>query len=80
MDRLTNWEAEIIHNLKILKAQKAKLSPVLWPRDTMFQHFMLLEALASNLDERDAIYKLLGMLYIASPLSDYKISYIFHIS
>ncbi len=38
------------------------MSPVFWPRDTMFQYYILLEAYASNLDERVHLMQLLGNL------------------
>lgn len=83
-DPLVDWEAEVFHNLEIIKALGQKMSPVMWPRlecashmhnfhvvndvphlyvpirDTMFQYYMLLEAYASNADERNQLFKLLG--------------------
>ncbi|XP_035706808.1 cation channel sperm-associated protein 2 isoform X2 [Folsomia candida] len=58
-DPLVDWEAEVFHNLEIIKALGQKMSPVMWPRDTMFQYYMLLEAYASNADERNQLFKLL---------------------
>jgi len=59
-DPLVDWEAEVFHNLELVRALKAEMSPLLWPRDTMFQYLMLLESYSSNLDERKRILTLLG--------------------
>lgn len=71
-DILVDWEAEVFHSLELIKSLGNKMSPVFWPRDTMFQYYILLEAYASNLDERVHLMQLLGNLK-ANTLMPYEI-------
>ncbi|ODM97959.1 Cation channel sperm-associated protein 2 [Orchesella cincta] len=68
-DVLVDWEAEIFHSLELIRALENEMSPVFWPRDTMFQYYMLLEAYASNLDERAHLMHLLdkAVLHFMDP-------------
>ncbi|OXA61168.1 cation channel sperm-associated protein 2 [Folsomia candida] len=54
-----SWEDEVFHNLQIISALGNNLSPTIWPRDTLFQYYVLLEALASNVEEKNYILRLL---------------------
>jgi hypothetical protein len=60
-DNLTDFEVNVFHNLEIIKTSGIEMSPMLWPRDTLFQYFILLEACANNMDERDKIMGLCSM-------------------
>jgi len=68
-DVLVDWEAEIFHSLELIKSIRNHMSPVFWPRDTMFQYYMLLEAYSSNLDERSHLLHLLDqdLLHFMDP-------------
>ncbi|CAL8088850.1 unnamed protein product [Orchesella dallaii] len=54
------WEKETFQNLHILTALEDNLTPTVWPRDTLFQYYILLEAMANSIDERNYILRQLG--------------------
>ena len=65
-DNLTDFEINIFHNMEIIRTSGSDMSPILWPRDTLFQYFILLEAIANNMDEKDKIMSLCSMLQITN--------------
>ena len=58
-DDLVDFEDNVFNDLEIVRALGSGMSQTLWPRDTLFQYYVLLETIANNLDERE---QLLGLL------------------
>ena len=50
-----DWEKMVHNNLQMLVNSPAE---TLWPRDTLFRYFQLMEALQENLQERQDILNL----------------------
>ncbi|CAG7675430.1 unnamed protein product [Allacma fusca] len=62
----TNWEHIVLQNIDVLNiAQNISLSPILWSRDTLFHYYIILEALSSNLYERDQLLYILNQALIS---------------
>lgn len=55
-DALVDWEDQVLHNLDLLNlCENLELTPNLWPRDTLFLYYILMESLSWNIDERDML-------------------------
>lgn len=52
---LTDWEKIVHENLELLSKTP---SDTLWPKDTLFKYFQLMESLQENLQERDDLQEL----------------------
>jgi cation channel sperm-associated protein 2 len=64
-DNQADWETRVFHLLDLLKVAEGQLSPSLWPRDTLFHYYVILEALGNNISERDELLNILneGLLH-----------------
>jgi len=58
------WEKDTFQNLQILAALGENLTPTVWPRDTLFQFYVLLEALATSMDERNYLLRQLDQALV----------------
>ncbi|CAG7818997.1 unnamed protein product [Allacma fusca] len=59
-DSKKDWETRVFHLLDLIKASQGELSPSLWPRDTLFHYYVILEALGNNISERDELLNILN--------------------
>jgi len=55
-DVLIDWEDQVFHDLDLLSlCENLELTPIMWPRDTLFLFYILMESLSWNIDERDIL-------------------------
>nr|XP_006817525.1 PREDICTED: cation channel sperm-associated protein 2-like [Saccoglossus kowalevskii] len=55
-DSSINWEKTVHDNLELLARTPTE---TLWPRDTLFRYFQLMEAMQENLQERQDLMDLM---------------------
>ncbi|KAL7864805.1 hypothetical protein AOLI_G00162250 [Acnodon oligacanthus] len=53
-----DWETKVMHYLNAIKEQDEDEHEVVWPRDTLFRYFELMEELQLNLEEKKRLHHL----------------------
>uniref|UniRef100_A0A3B4C8Y7 Ion transport domain-containing protein n=1 Tax=Pygocentrus nattereri TaxID=42514 RepID=A0A3B4C8Y7_PYGNA len=55
-----DWESKVLQYLDAIKEQEEDEQEVVWPRDTLFRYYELMEALQRNLEEKKRLHHLKG--------------------